>query len=255
MSKSKAYLFGLNYAHNPSAALTGCINDVNNVANFLRTDLRIPVEVYTDDRSAPETTCKGMMDKLYEIAFSTWRDNLDFVWIHYSGHGSYVRDTNGDEVDGRDECIIPTDFATNGVITDDAIQRIFTFFNPNTRIMCFFDCCHSGTMGDVKFSWNGPARCFWENPQCKTNARVLTISGCLDNQVSYETYSQTSRQVVGVMTDALLRVLRTKPNVRRDVFLMISELQKEIIKMGYPQRPKLCTSYYANKDRLYLSKL
>lgn len=36
-----------------------------------------------------------------------------------SGHGSQVKDRDGDEVDGFDEVILPVDFRKAGIITDD----------------------------------------------------------------------------------------------------------------------------------------
>ena len=42
-----------------------------------------------------------------------------------SGHGSQVKDTNGDEIDGYDEVIFPVDYKRNGHITDD-VRCVFT---------------------------------------------------------------------------------------------------------------------------------
>lgn len=252
--RGKAYLFGLNYSQTPEATLSGCINDVNNAARFISSEVKIPVKVFTDEQTPEDTTYSGMLGKLFEIALDSWKENLDYVWIHYSGHGSYVRDTNGDDLDGCDECLIPSDFMSAGVITDDVIQKVLSSINPNTKVVCFFDCCHSATMGDLRYSWQGPAKCIVENPRCQAKAKVLTISGCLDNQTSAETYSVAARQAVGAMTDALLRVLRTRPQVRRDVFLMVNALQEELARSGFSQRPRLCSSYLATKDRIFLSK-
>ena len=41
--------------------------------------------------------------------------------MHYSGHGVSVQDHSGDESDGQDEALVPTDFATKGVIIDDEL--------------------------------------------------------------------------------------------------------------------------------------
>ena len=40
------------------------------------------------------------------------------------GHGSQVRDLDGDEEDGYDEVICPLDFKTAGPIVDDEMHRI-----------------------------------------------------------------------------------------------------------------------------------
>jgi len=42
----------------------------------------------------------------------------DVVFVHYSGHGSRVRDLDGDEDDGFDETLVPVDFKSAGQIVD-----------------------------------------------------------------------------------------------------------------------------------------
>lgn len=84
--KSKAFLFGLNYAGS-AAPLSGCINDVANMSQYLQQEWGMPCEVFTDaagDPTATSTTAMGMLTKLYEIALQTHRDQLDFVWLHYT---------------------------------------------------------------------------------------------------------------------------------------------------------------------------
>lgn len=45
----------------------------------------------------------------------------DSLFMHYSGHGGSVKDHAGDEEDGKDETMIPVDYATKGQIKDDEI--------------------------------------------------------------------------------------------------------------------------------------
>jgi metacaspase-1 len=49
----------------------------------------------------------------------------DAVFLHYSGHGTKVRDLNGDEDDGYDEAMVPLDFNRAGMILDDELYEIF----------------------------------------------------------------------------------------------------------------------------------
>jgi metacaspase-1 len=49
----------------------------------------------------------------------------DAIFLHYSGHGTKVRDTNGDEDDGYDEAMLPVDFKGAGMILDDDLYEIF----------------------------------------------------------------------------------------------------------------------------------
>jgi hypothetical protein len=71
----------------------------------------------------------------------------DSVVFHYSGHGSQVRDTEGDELaDGLDEIICPWDFDWNGTyIKDDDFAGIFGGCAKGVSLEVILDSCHSGT--------------------------------------------------------------------------------------------------------------
>nr|VFJ77986.1 MAG: Caspase domain-containing protein [Candidatus Kentron sp. FW] len=77
------------------------------------------------------------------------------VVFHFSGHGSQLKDTKGEEGDKRDETIVTHDSAHGGDpkkypnrdITDDEINQMLaklTEITPNVTFI--FDSCHSGTM-------------------------------------------------------------------------------------------------------------
>ena len=64
-------------------------------------------------------------------------------WISYSGHGTQQVDTSGDEIDGKDEAMVPTNFMTDGLLTDDELRKTLVF-GKGSALMVFMDCCHSG---------------------------------------------------------------------------------------------------------------
>lgn len=70
----------------------------------------------------------------------------DTVFVHYSGHGSQVKDLNNDESDNLDETICPTDARTANVpdITDDELGRILGRLKVASAVV-ILDSCHSGT--------------------------------------------------------------------------------------------------------------
>ena len=47
----------------------------------------------------------------------------DHLFLHYSGHGTQVKDEDGDEADGKDEALVPCDYQTAGFIVDDDLRR------------------------------------------------------------------------------------------------------------------------------------
>ena len=126
MSK-KALLIGINYYETPSARLNGCINDAVNVRNMLIDAYGYDsanITVLRDDTANNKPTAVNIVKQLTSIIAQS--ASLKEIWIHYSGHGSQINDTNGDESDLLDEVIVPSDYATAGVVTDDMILSIIT---------------------------------------------------------------------------------------------------------------------------------
>ena len=71
----------------------------------------------------------------------------DIVYIHYSGHGSQVKDLNGDEFeDHKDETLVPHDGRMPDVpdLTDDEFNDILHRI-PAQRVIVSIDACHSGS--------------------------------------------------------------------------------------------------------------
>lgn len=251
--KSKGVLFGLNYAYDPNARLNGCINDVQSMANFLKATFNIPCEVYTDDVNRSACSAMGIIQRLYQLSCESYSENLDLVWIHYSGHGSYIRDGNSDEKDGCDECLVPSDYATAGLVPDDYICQLFRCFNPKTRVICVFDCCHSGTIGDVKYSWEGPRSVVVENIVCTVPARVITLSGCLDNQVSMDAFNVVGdNKAMGALTGCLLLALQNNNDARKNAFIMVDAVRANLAARGFVQKAKLCSSHNLALDSTFV---
>jgi hypothetical protein len=71
----------------------------------------------------------------------------DYLVFHFSGHGSQIRDRDGDELrDNMDELICPWDMNwDDGFITDDTLYEIFSQLGKNVMLEVVLDCCHSGT--------------------------------------------------------------------------------------------------------------
>jgi metacaspase-1 len=254
--KSKAFLFGLNYANDDKLRLNGCINDVHNMALYLKTELGIPCEIMTDDINKKDTTAMGMLNKLYQIAMTTYSENLDLVWIHYSGHGASILDKDGDEKDGYDEALVPIDVNKVGVVPDDYIQQLFTYFNPKTRVIAVFDCCHSGTIGDVMYSWEGPKNVSVENILCDVSSRIITLSGCLDVQTAADAYDVLGdKKFIGAMTACLLLALQeNKEGTLSNVFTLLELVRKKLVERGFEQKPKLCSTYNLARDPIFVPR-
>ena len=68
----------------------------------------------------------------------------------YLGHGSQVRDHDGDELDGYDESLLPVDYETEGRILDDELNVIIVRPLPRgATLHAIIDSCFSGTFLDL----------------------------------------------------------------------------------------------------------
>lgn len=238
----RALLIGINY-RGSSSELNGCINDVKNMKQYLLQNgyKEDDITILTEDTKLKPTR-KHIIRALIKL-FSCKADQL---FLHYSGHGSNVRDVSGDESDGRDETIVPLDYQRSGMITDDQLRGLLDFMSPKSRLTVVLDCCHSGTGLDLcykaelkKRTVRRPMRrCGWEMHKQKgyheTPGQVVMISGCTDVQYSADAWEKGMFQ--GAMTYSLLNCLKRKPKTWRELF---NSTQTFLTQHGYEQRPNL----------------
>lgn len=242
--KGRALLFGLNYMHCANSKLNGCINDVYSMAEYIKKTIAIPTTIFTDDVDLYNTSYDGIIKNLYEIAVQSYKEELDFIWIHYSGHGSNQKDTSGDELDGMDEGLVPSDYEKKGILIDDVLNHVFKSFNPNTKILFVCDACHSGTMIDLKYSWNINRESFIENANSEIKAQTILISGCQDNQTSADAYNvMGDNKYVGAMTASFLKIIKNNPEYINNVFKCVEAMRLELQKGSYSQIPCISTNY------------
>lgn len=234
--------FGLEYLGR-AGELRGCKRDAEELADYLREKRGYDkVKVCTSDA---ETGAYYMIHKMYKMALATWRNpgEVKEVCIYYSGHGSYMPDYSRDESDGRDECLIPTDYRRAGVITDDLLKRVFRYFHPHTNVVFIVDACHSGSMCDLKYKLDEAThRSVEAHPASKCAARITSISGCKDDEVSYVGYNLLDEgKRRSVLTAFLLKTLQDdqKESIRE----VQTTLVGHVTRSGYKQHPEVMTSF------------
>ncbi|HEX4494523.1 MAG TPA: caspase family protein, partial [Thermoanaerobaculia bacterium] len=91
-----ALLIGINSYPNfaPHGQLSGCISDIEAMRQVLETSFNCPenhVVSLTDELATRE----GILTAMKELVERVGTD--DIVVVHYSGHGSQMRDLEGDE--------------------------------------------------------------------------------------------------------------------------------------------------------------
>jgi metacaspase-1 len=141
--KTQALLVGIN-DYQGINDLQGCINDVTNVRSVLKTFFGLTnndIRVLTDSRA----TRANILSRLNSLVTSAQEG--DFLIFHFSGHGSQIRDREGDELaDRMDELICPYDMNwDDGYISDDMLREILNKLKKGVRMEILLDSCHSGT--------------------------------------------------------------------------------------------------------------
>lgn len=243
MRGRKALLIGLNYPLDPRNRLYGCVNDVKLMAAYLQERCDFDAEniiLVTDEHSKniPGTCYVPILERIYDLAISSWRENLDIVYFHYSGHGTQIADVSNDEKDGRDEGIVPTDFASRGPITDDVLKAVFAKFNPRTQIIAVFDCCHSGSILDLPFAYDNGASIDAgqiQEVEAQKCPRILMMSGCRDPETSADVFDEDLKLSMGAMTASLLKILKDNGKKRMSALKLQMALNESLKSRGYTQ--------------------
>ncbi|MDZ4755190.1 MAG: caspase family protein [Phycisphaerae bacterium] len=143
--KRLALCIGINrYSASP---LSGCVADArlwHETLAQLGFDVRAPL-------LDAEATREGILAAMRGILRSATAG--DVVVMQYAGHGTRIRDVDGDEADGDtpgfDEAMVPFDYEAGAFVIDDDLAEVFRAAPRGVNITCIFDCCHSGTMNRI----------------------------------------------------------------------------------------------------------
>lgn len=223
----KAVLIGINYK-GQEGALSGCINDINNIKDILINNCDYNpnnVKILSEETSILPNR-KNIEENINWLVSNLLPN--DVLYLHYSGHGSYIKDTSGDETDGKDEVIIPLDYQSKGVITDDWLfTNLVSKIPQNVTLWAFMDCCHSGTMIDLKYNYK--SMCQYKNGKVNSKTvynptewndkfafsiektkdvvgNIYLFSGCLDSQTSADAHIENKYQ--GAFTYCFVQLLK-----------------------------------------------
>jgi hypothetical protein len=137
-------------AYAPPDRLSGCVNDANTWAATLQR-LGFSATLLLDGQA----TRSGILENLQSLLASSRPG--DVVAFAFAGHGTTVKDLDGDErEDGKDEALCPVDMSSGALIVDDDLRAVFASTPAGVNVTCFIDCCHSGTITRV-FAGLSPA--------------------------------------------------------------------------------------------------
>ena len=194
----------------------------------------------------------------------------DVIYFHYSGHGGQVPDTDtpdnpivGDELDGLDECLIPSDYVSrkdgSKNIRDDEIGILLNELKQKqpANVTLSFDSCFSGTItrgGRHKVrgqKWEGQTAVTLASKtrggEEKSSGGLLkrgtaiandfiVITATRNDQLDTETEDE-SGQEIGPLSYVLSKALSSAgpQTTYRDIFERVNELMSRIGNLQNPQ--------------------
>lgn len=239
----KRYLLsmGINYYPVGAANLKGCLNDVEDVVTTLKPYSFKGMITLRDS----EVTAKGIRSRLGTLARVAKAG--DEVWIHYSGHGTTVRDLSGDEGDRKDEAL----YVYDGVVTDDELRKYLAKFKAGVRLILIMDCCHSGSITRAALATSSAyvqprffptSSAYIGEPKAaskilnETSMNHVLVTGCRSNESSYD--SSFRGVYRGALTYHLMHLIRkAKPGTTWDQ--LYKRLRKKLPASNAPQHPQL----------------
>lgn len=215
--------------------LPGCHADVDAMKTVLNRIYRIPLNNII---CMKEGTYSSMLTQMNQLVA---RQNATTIILYYSGHGTQVTDTNNDETDKHDECMVPCDFLEAGMITDDILaQQLFSKLSDTTKCILLSDSCNSGSLYDLPCMYSAVA-----NPShsgLKTGMagkNIISISGCRDDQTSVSAYNLDRKTGWrGALTVAMEKTIRQKPTCTAEQFLL--DVRIYLQRNQFHQKPQLC---------------
>lgn len=241
----KALLIGIDYVNIPKVFLRGCINDIINTRNMLIDAYDYEsknITIIRDDDPGKfiSPTREKILGEFSKLCRES--ENLEEIWLHYSGHGSQIQITDSKisikERDGLNEILIPVDYETEGCIFDYELLSIIQTIK--CRAILIFDCCHSGTICDIPWvfevdTYGNINKTNVNNNLIFDNSNVFVLSACKDSQSSADTRNYLD-QSVGAFSNAILECLRNSHH-NIDIIDLYKNVSVYLKENNYSQTP------------------
>jgi hypothetical protein len=184
----------------------------------------------------------------------------DQAVVFYSGHGILFKNRLGNQ----EASLVPVDYKKCGVITSETIRYYLNKVSPGANVLCIFDACNSGTICDLKYhifdtsykkditrkikkydSKEWILRQIHCIPESKTGtgdietpANIITISGCWDDQVSYDLHKN------GALTMSLLSVIDFYTIEKLTIEKLLQYLRGSLLYLRLNQTPQITLGKY-----------
>lgn len=240
-TNKNALVIGINYT-NTNYQLNGCINDANFMNDNLSSLGFSNIKLLTDN--TPEKPTRESILTNFSNLLSSGNPG-DILLFYYSGHGSYTKDTNNEEVTGNDQLLVPSDF---NMITDDELKSIMQQkLKKDVLLLAVFDSCFSQSVLDTRFQYLDSLNnneTFINVNQSETDGNVIVISGCSDKQTSEDAFINNVNR--GALTWSFLETLKNNANISWRQ--LITNMRNLLKNSNYSQIPQLSSGKFINID-------
>ncbi len=257
--KNKALLVGINQYPDPRNELRGCINDINDMFNFITQINPVYQKEQVRTLTNRQATKKGIVENLNWLLSDLQAG--DQILFHYSGHGAQMPTEHPAlERDGHDEIICPYDFdwTAGTTLRDKEFAEIFKAIPNGVHFVWISDSCHAEDLSrDPIFEpnfissnefpnryrfMNRPANSIASPSLWSTKEPIqlkpfngALLSACASNQVSADAY--IDNRFNGAFTHYLLKNLKAHAK-QFPMNELIQLVNKDLAKNGYEQAPQ-----------------
>jgi hypothetical protein len=231
----KALCVGINNYPGFQNDLNGCINDANDWSSLLQ---RFGFQV----TQILDSTAKRSKIKTDLQAMITESEAGDVLVFTYSGHGTSIPDTSGDEADSYDEAL----YVYDGSILDDELRDIFKSIPAGVQMIVILDSCFSGTATRVLLEETSRRKYLELYPVSQLaglkknkefligeDMKEILVAGCGDNEYSYDAY--INGRYNGAFTRFAIDTI--KDTLSYEEFMNL--LRQKLPSRDYPQTPQL----------------
>lgn len=190
-------------------------------------------------------TSQRILAEFKKMKSRTGKD--DIIFFYFSGHGTQVKDRNGDEADGWDEALVAYDYnheTKAGLILDESLAMVFNEM-ADRQVLSAIDSCHSGTItrsvitGKFISRWIPPSErtrtqhTFFAGVNPGMNDKQLPpkhilMSACQDAQEALETVFPLDGQYHGLFTAFFVKGLQGDADINGDGKITFRELYDNI---------------------------
>ena len=262
--------------------LDGCYNDGKLVDTLFSQIFNIDKVIYMLDtkdvwKNNPShfPTKKNIRDNILNAS-----KDYDTIIITYAGHGVQQRDQNGDESkidqdyinlnsnnNPKDSCLVTHEIENTrdhlGYLVDDDINATLKQINEDKMLMMIIDCCHSGTIGDLKHNYysdkNNNSLHSYDNPSA-VKSTVCIMSGGRDSEVVWENierYDNCTAKMQTLLDNANLKnaingyfTFNLCNEIVNNNNIVISNIVQNINQKSYDQMIQVS---YSNKNPVQVS--